>query len=69
MKENVPLDMTRRDSTDFTCSCGSRYKVVGAKGDAARLSQLVHCFVCKKPLAATDGENVLKYFLVSSVRK
>ena len=57
------------DSTDFTCSCGAHYKVVRAKGYADRVSRLVHCLVCKKQLTATDGENVLKYFLVSPVRK
>jgi hypothetical protein len=63
----LPLDMT--DSTDFICSCGANYKVVRAKGNADHISHLVYCLECDKPLAATDGENVLKYFLVKSVRK
>jgi hypothetical protein len=25
----------------------------------------LHCKVCKQPLAASDGEDVLKYFLIS----
>src|SRR5215468_5828764 len=25
----------------------------------------LHCKVCKQPLAAMDGENILKYFLIS----
>ena len=52
------------DSTDFICSCGARYKVVRAKGNADHISHLVHCLECNKSLDGTDGENVLKYFLV-----
>jgi hypothetical protein len=25
----------------------------------------LHCKVCKQPLAASDGEDILKYFLIS----
>jgi hypothetical protein len=56
-------------STDFICSCGAHYKVVRAKGNADGISHLVHCLECDKPLAGTDGENVLKYFLVKPARK
>ena len=56
-------------STDFICSCGAHYKLVRAKGNADHISHLVHWLECNKALVATDGENVLKYFLVKSVRK
>src|SRR6516162_10249926 len=49
--------------TDFIClGCGARYKVVRVKVEAGRPHRPVQCLVCKKPLAATDGENILKYF-------
>jgi predicted RNA-binding Zn-ribbon protein involved in translation (DUF1610 family) len=45
-------DMTAvHHPTDFTCpGCGHR---------------LIHCKVCKRTLAATDREYILKYFLIS----
>ena len=32
-------------------------------------TRLLHCRVCKEPLAATDGEYALKYFLVEKANK
>jgi hypothetical protein len=32
-------------------------------------SRLIHCRVCKEPFAPTDGEYVLKYFLVDKAKK
>ena len=50
----------------FTCSqCGAHYKVVRVKTETQSLDRLLHCKVCKQPLAATDGEDILKYFLIS----
>ena len=58
--------MTESRPIDFICSgCGARYKVVRMKADAHLPDRLIHCTACKKPLAATDGDNILKYFLVS----
>ena len=49
---------------DFVCGCDARYKVVRVKAEASHPDQLIHCLVCKQPLAPTDGAYVLKYFLV-----
>ena len=49
----------------FTCSqCGAQYKVVRVKMEIQSLDHLLYCKVCKQPLAATDGEDILKYFLM-----
>lgn len=61
--------MTDSLATDYTCTCGACYRVVRTKADADQPHRLVHCLVCKKPLPATEGDSVLKYFLVRSVRE
>jgi transcription elongation factor Elf1 len=54
----------------FTCSqCGAHYKVVRVKAQTQSLDHLLRCKVCKQPLAATDGEDILKYFLTSQPAK
>ena len=59
------VKMPSRDvSADFKCSkCGARYKVVRVKAQPQSPNRLLHCKVCKEPLAAMDGEDILKYFL------
>ena len=50
----------------FTCSqCGAHYKVVRVQAESQSPDRLLPCKVCKQPLAATDGEDILKYFLIS----
>src|SRR5262245_65629659 len=62
--------MTDDHPSEFFCpGCGSRYKVVCVQADADLRHRLIHCKVCKQPLAPTDGEYVLKYFLVDRARK
>src|SRR5215472_1190476 len=53
------------EAADFMCPrCTSRYKLVRVRADPKFPSRLIHCRVCKEPFAPTDGEYVLKYFLV-----
>jgi hypothetical protein len=55
---------------DFVCpKCASRYKLVRVLLDPSLPSRLIYCRVCKEPLAATDGEYALKYFLVGGKRR
>jgi hypothetical protein len=56
--------MPEDDSVDFVCGCDAHYKVVRVKAEASHAGRLIHCLVCKQPLAPTDGGYVLKYFLV-----
>jgi hypothetical protein len=57
--------MTESHPTEFVCPiCGSGYKVVRVTADPDLPHRLVHSRVCKHPLTATDGQHVLKYFLV-----
>ena len=52
--------------TDFICpGCGAGYKVVHIKAEADPPHRLIHCKVCKRSLAPTDREYILKYFLIS----
>jgi hypothetical protein len=62
--------MPENHPTEFVCpGCGSGYKVVRVKADADLPRRLIHCTVCRQPLAPTDGDFVLKYFLVGRARK
>jgi len=63
--------VTEHDNpASFTCSqCGAHYKVVRVKTETQSLDRLLHCKVCKQPLAATDGEDMLKYFLISRLAR
>src|SRR6516164_1799523 len=59
------LTMVKADVADFICpGCQARYKIVRAKSAARSHDLPLHCKVCKQPLAATDGEDILKYFLI-----
>jgi len=50
---------------DFICpGCGAGYKVVRIKAEADPAHRLIHCRVCKRSLAPTDREYILKYFLI-----
>jgi hypothetical protein len=50
---------------DFVCpSCQAHYKVVRVKSESRTAHVPLPCKVCSQPLAATEGDDVLKYFLV-----
>ena len=52
--------------TDFICpECGADYKVVRVKAETDPPHRLIHCKVCKRSLAPTDREYILKYFLIN----
>src|SRR5262249_49736849 len=54
---------------DFICpGCGAGYKVVRIKAEADPAHRLIHCRVCKRSLAPTDREYILKYFLIGRKR-
>ena len=58
------------EAADFMCPrCTSRYKLVRVLADRELPSRLIHCRVCKESFAPTDGEYVLKYFLVDKAKK
>src|SRR5215467_15583725 len=57
------------EAADFMCPrCTSRYKLVRVRANPELPSRLIHCRVCKEPFAPTDGEYVLKYFLVGKTK-
>jgi len=57
--------MVKADVADFIFpGCQARYKLVRAKSAAGSRDLPLHCKVCKQPLAASDGEDILKYFLI-----
>jgi ribosomal protein L37AE/L43A len=61
--------MAEDDRTDFICpGCQAHYKVVRVKSGSRTSDWLLHCKVCKQPLAATNGEDILKYFLIKRPR-
>jgi hypothetical protein len=66
----ILLVMSRDHRRDFACpSCQARYKIVRIKFDAGAIHQALQCTVCRQQLAPTEGDNILKYFLVSAPRK
>ena len=51
---------------DFSCpSCSAHYRVVRMKSEGRAAYQYLQCTVCQQQLAPTDGDDILKYFLVS----
>ena len=57
--------MVKNNPADFVCpGCQARYKLVRVNSELRSCDFPLHCKVCKQPLAATDGEEILKYFLV-----
>jgi len=60
----------RRPNEDFTCpKCGAEYKVVRMSAPADSRDPPLHCKICSQEFASTDGENILKYFLVGRRRR
>ena len=58
--------MVNDPPADFICAdCRAHYKVVRVKAGSSSTDRLLHCKVCRLPIAARDGEEVLKYFLIS----
>jgi hypothetical protein len=58
--------MVKDNPADFVCpGCQARYKTVRQRSAPRSNNWLLHCKVCREPLAATDGEDILKYFLIS----
>jgi hypothetical protein len=54
------------DPAEFTCpQCQARYKIVRMTAEPGKSHPALQCRVCREPLASTEGENILKYFLVS----
>jgi hypothetical protein len=61
--------MSRDHPQDFFCQhCHARYKIVRIKFDSGAIHQALQCMVCEQQLAPTDGDDILKYFLVSRPR-
>jgi hypothetical protein len=62
--------MTEHGPEDFICpQCKSHYKLVRVKPGTRTTDRAIYCKVCGHPLAPRDGEDVLKYFLVSKERR
>ena len=61
--------MTRDRPQDFTCPrCQARYKTVGMQSEPGTVYRMLQCTVCQQELAPTEGDDILKYFLVSRPR-
>ena len=51
---------------DFACPrCQARYKIVRMRSEPGIAHLIVQCRVCEEPLAPTENDHILKYFLVS----
>jgi hypothetical protein len=45
--------------------CQACYKFVGVTAEPGASNPALQCRVCREPLTPTEGDNSLKYFLVS----
>jgi len=51
--------------TDVVCpECHARYKLVHVRAPSGSHAATVQCRICGHPMAGTDGDDILKYFLV-----
>jgi predicted RNA-binding Zn-ribbon protein involved in translation (DUF1610 family) len=58
-----------RPGENFACpKCGTEYKLVRMPASVDSRDPL-YCKVCNQELPSTDGENILKYFLVGRRRR
>jgi hypothetical protein len=60
-------DMNPDHPQDFACpQCQARYKVVRMTAEPGAFHHTPpQCKVCRQPLASSEGDYILKYFLVS----
>ena len=53
-------------SDEFACPrCQARYRIVRIKSESGATHQMLQCVVCEQSLEPTEGDDILKYFLVS----
>jgi hypothetical protein len=52
----------------FCPHCDAGYKVIRVKAEPGKTYRPIRCKACRGPLAATDGDDLLKYFLVRRPR-
>jgi hypothetical protein len=61
--------MAEGNGVDFFCPhCDAGYKIVRVKAEPGQTYRSIRCPACRGPLPATDGAEVLKYFLVRRPR-
>ena len=61
--------MNRDDPRAFSCPyCQAGYKIVRMKCVPGTAHRMLQCTVCQHELAPTEGDDILKYFLVSRPR-
>jgi hypothetical protein len=64
-RKPMSLDAER----DFTCPrCQARYKVIRVKSETVAAYRMLECTVCLQELPPTEGDDILKYFLVERPR-
>ena len=57
-------------SDDFACPrCQARYRIVRIKCESGATHQMLQCVVCEQSMEPTEGDDILKYFLVSPRKK
>ena len=65
----VPFEITDHPR-DFACpECQARYKVVRMRTEPGESYPALQCRVCREPLASTEGDSILKYFLVGRPKR
>jgi hypothetical protein len=55
---------------EFTClTCQTKYRIIRVKADPGKTYSAIHCRVCHAPLTPTDGDDILKYFIMRGATK
>ena len=66
---HILQSMTRDHSESFACPrCQAGYKIVRVKSESRAVHRMLQCTVCQQHLAPSEGDDILKYFLVSAPR-
>jgi hypothetical protein len=66
----VRFAVTISHPRNFACpECQACYKVVRMRTEPGASYPTLQCIVCYEPLAATEGDSILKYFLVGRPKR
>ena len=61
--------MSEDISEKFTCSCQTQYRIIRVKAEPGKTYRAIHCRICHAVLRPTDGDDILKYFIMHRARK
>ena len=68
--QNQGVFVSQDTREEFICStCQTHYRVIRVKAEPGKTYRAIYCRVCHAALAPTDGDDILKYFIMRSTTK